>query len=43
MINVLTTPVLLNVSNSLRKGDKTLGMPHILSLFLNSFNKFNKT
>ena len=36
-------PVLLNLSNSLRKNDKMLGKPRILSLFLNSFNKFNKT
>ena len=35
--------VLLNLSNSLRKSDKMLGMSRILSPFLNSFNKFNKT
>ena len=29
--------------NSLRKRDKMLGKPRILSLFPNSFNKFNKT
>ena len=28
---------------SLRKRDKMLGKPRILSLFLNSFNKFNNT
>ena len=31
--------VLLNLLNSLQKRDKMLGKPHILSLFLNSFNK----
>ena len=37
--------VLLNLLNSLRKRerDKMLGKPRILSLFPNSFNKFNKT
>ena len=35
--------VLLNLLNSLQKSDKMLGKPHILSLFLNLFNKFNKT
>ena len=28
--------------NSLRKKDKMLGKPHVLSLFLNSFNIFKK-
>ena len=32
-----------HVLNSLRKRDKMLGKPHILSLFPNSFNKFNNT
>ena len=32
----------LNVLNWLRKSDKMLGKPRILSLFPNSFNKFNK-
>ena len=36
-------PVLLNLFHSLRKADKMLGKPCILSLFLTSFNKFNKT
>ena len=31
--------VLLNL---LEKSDKLLGKPHILSLFLNLFNKFNE-
>ena len=30
----------MNLLNSMRKRDKMLGKPHILSLFLNSFNKF---
>ena len=36
-------PVLLNLLNLLRKSDKMIGKPHILSLFSNLFNKFNKT
>ena len=32
--------VLLNLLNSLRKRDKMLGKPRILSLFPNLFNKF---
>ena len=32
----------LHVLNSLRKSDKMVGKPRILSLFPNSFNKFNK-
>ena len=39
----MSAHVLLNLLNSLRKSDKMLGMPRILSLFLNSFNKFNNT
>ena len=35
--------VLLNLLNLLRKRDKMFGKPHILSLYLNLFNKFNKT
>ena len=35
--------VLLNLSNELRKRDKMRGLPSILSLFRNSFNKFNNT
>ena len=34
--------VLLNLLDSLRKKDKMFGKPRILSLFPNSFNKFNK-
>ena len=35
--------VLLNLLNSLRKRDKMLSKLRILSLFLNWFNRFNKT
>ena len=35
--------ILLNLSNELRKRDKMQGLPSILSLFHNKFNKFNKT
>ena len=35
--------VLLNLLNLLRKRDKMLGKPRILSFFPNSFYKFNKT
>ena len=34
---------LLNLLNSLRKRDEMLGNYHILSLYPNSINKFNKT
>ena len=33
--------VLLNLLNELRKSDKMRGLPSILSLFCNKFNKFN--
>ena len=33
----------LNLLNSLRKRNKMVCKPRILSLFLNLFNKFNKT
>ena len=36
-------PVLLNLLNVLRKSNKMLGKPHILSLFPNLLDKFNKT
>ena len=39
----MSANVLLNLLNLLRKRDKMLGKPHILSLFLNEFNKFNNT
>ena len=35
--------VLLNLLNKLRKRDKMRGLPRILSLFRNKFNKFNNT
>ena len=38
----IRAPVLLNLLNSLRKRDKMLGKPRILSLFLNLFNTINK-
>ena len=34
---------LLNLLNELRKRDKMRGLPSILSLFHNEFNKFNNT
>ena len=34
---------LLNLLNELRKRDKMRGLPSILSLFQNEFNKFNNT
>ena len=39
----MSTNVLLNLLNSLRKSDKMLSKPRILSLFRNNFNKFNNT
>ena len=35
--------VLLNLLNELGKRDKKRGLPHILSLFRNGFNKINNT
>ena len=35
--------ILLNLLNELGKNDKLRGLPTILSLFLNEFNKFNNT
>ena len=35
--------ILLNLFNKLRKRDEMRGLPSILSLFPNEFNKFNKT
>ena len=34
---------LLNLLNKLRKRDKMRGLPSILSLFCDEFNKFNNT
>ena len=37
----MTAHVLLNLLNELGKRDKMRGLPSILSLFRNEFNKFN--
>ena len=39
----ISSHVLLNLLNELRKKDKMRGLPSILSLFRNEFNKFNNT
>ena len=39
----ISTHVLLNLLNELGKRDKMRGLPSILSLFRNEFNKFNNT
>ena len=39
----MSDPVLLNLSNKLGKRDKMRGLPIILSLFRNEFNKLNTT
>ena len=39
----MSAHVLLNLLNELGKSDKMRGLPSILSLFRNSFNKFNNT
>ena len=39
----MSAPVLLNLSNELRKSDKMRYLPSLLSLFGNEFNKFNNT
>ena len=39
----MSAHVLLNLSNELKKIDKMQGLPSILSLFRNKFNKFNNT
>ena len=39
----MSAHVLLNILNELRKRDKMRGLPSILSLFRNEFNKFNNT
>ena len=39
----MSAHVFLNLLNELRKRDKMRGMPCILSLFRNEFNKFNDT
>ena len=39
----MSAHILLNLLNKLRKTDKMGGLPSILSLFPNEFNKFNNT
>ena len=39
----MSTHVLLNLLNELGKRDKMRGLPSILSLFRNEFNRFNNT
>ena len=39
----MSARVLLNLLNELGKRDKMRGLPSILSLFRNEFNKFNNT
>ena len=39
----MSAHVLLNLLNKLRKRDEIRGLPRILSLFRNKFNKFNNT
>ena len=39
----MSAHVLLNLLNELGKRDKIRGLPSILSLFRNEFNKFNYT
>ena len=39
----MSAHVLLKLFNELRKSDKMRGLPSILSLFRNEFNKFNNT
>ena len=42
-ISYMSAHVLLNLLNELEKRDKMRGLPSILSLFRNEFNKFNNT
>ena len=42
-VDYMSAHVLLNLLNELGKGDKMRGLPSILSLFRNEFNKFNNT
>ena len=39
----MSAHILLNFLNELGKRDKMRGLPSILSIFRNEFNKFNKT
>ena len=42
-VSYMSAHVLLNLINELGKRDKMPGLPSILSLFPNEFNKFNNT
>ena len=42
-VSYMSAHVLLNLLNELGKRDKMRGLPSILSLFRNEFNKFNNT
>ena len=39
----MSAHVLLNLFNELGKRDKMRGLPSVLSIFSNEFNKFNNT
>ena len=39
----MSAHVLLNLLNQLKKSDKMQGLPSILLIFRNKFNKFNNT
>ena len=39
----MSSHILFNLYNELRRRDKILGLPSILSLFGNKFSKFNNT
>ena len=39
----MSAHVLVNLLNELKKRDQMRGLPSILSLFHNKFNKFNNT
>ena len=39
----MSSHVLLNLLNELRKSDKMRGLPSFVSLFFNEFNKYNST
>ena len=39
----MSVHVLLNLLNELKNRDKIRGLPSILSIFPNKFNKFNNT
>ena len=39
----MSAHILLNILNDLGKRDKMQGLPSILSIFRNNFNKFNNT